>query len=65
VSKEGCALIEKKLQKFKAEARSIAHREAAPADRVYQLNIQYFPQALPLNGLGASAALAAHGEDGK
>lgn len=47
VSKAGCELIEKKLQKFKSEARSIAHREAVPADRVYQLNIQYFPQALP------------------
>lgn len=47
VSKAGCELIEKKLQKFKSEARSIAHREAAPADRVYQLNIQLFPQSLP------------------
>jgi uncharacterized protein (TIGR02147 family) len=50
VSKEGCELIEKKLQKFKSEARSIAHRESAPADRVYQLNIQYFPQSLPEGG---------------
>jgi uncharacterized protein (TIGR02147 family) len=47
VSQAGCALIEKKLQKFKSEVRSIAHREAAPADRVYQLNVQYFPQSLP------------------
>lgn len=59
ISKEGCELIEKKLQKFKSEARSIAHREAAPADRVYQLNIQYFPQALPVN------AAVATGEAGK
>ncbi len=47
VSREAVALIERKLRKFKAEARAIAHRETAPADRVYQLNIQYFPQALP------------------
>jgi uncharacterized protein (TIGR02147 family) len=51
VSKAGCELIEKKLQKFKSEARSIAHREAAPADRVYQLNIQFFPQSLPETAL--------------
>lgn len=47
VSREAGALIERKLQKFKSEVRAIAHRETAPADRVYQLNIQYFPQALP------------------
>jgi uncharacterized protein (TIGR02147 family) len=47
VSKRGLGLIERKLQRFKSEARSIAHREAEPADRVYQLNIQFFPQALP------------------
>jgi uncharacterized protein (TIGR02147 family) len=45
ISKKGCELIEKKLQKFKSEVRSIAHRETDPADRVYQLNIQYFPQS--------------------
>lgn len=47
VSREAGALIERKLQKFKSEVRAIAHRETSPADRVYQLNIQYFPQALP------------------
>jgi uncharacterized protein (TIGR02147 family) len=47
VSERGLGLIERKLQRFKSEARSIAHREAEPADRVYQLNIQFFPQALP------------------
>jgi len=47
ISKAGSALIEKKLQKFKSEVRSIAHREAASPDRVYQLNIQFFPQSLP------------------
>lgn len=47
VSKEGSALIAKKLQKFKSEVAAIAHREEAPADRVYQLNIQYYPQSNP------------------
>ena len=45
VSKHGFRLIEQKLQKFKSEVRAIAHRETEPADRVYQLNIQYFPQS--------------------
>jgi uncharacterized protein (TIGR02147 family) len=45
ISGDAYRLIEKKLQKFKAEVRAIAHREDVPADRVYQLNIQYFPQS--------------------
>ncbi len=47
VSRNAGELIERKLQKFKAEARAIAHRETEPADRVYQLNIQFFPQSIP------------------
>lgn len=47
VSRKGLERIERKLQQFKSEARAIAHREEDPADRVYQLNIQLFPQALP------------------
>lgn len=47
ISGRGLALIEQKLQKFKSQVRSIAHRESEPADRVYQLNIQLFPQFLP------------------
>jgi uncharacterized protein (TIGR02147 family) len=47
VSAQGLAQIEKKLQKFKAEVRAIAHREPDPADRVIQLNIQMFPQSVP------------------
>lgn len=45
ISKDAGALISKKLQKFKSEVSAIAHRDQAPADRVYQLNIQYFPQS--------------------
>jgi len=47
VSARGLAQIEKRLQKFKSEARAIAHRESEPADRVVQLNIQMFPQSVP------------------
>jgi uncharacterized protein (TIGR02147 family) len=45
ISKNACMLIEKKLQKFKSEVRAIAHKETDPADRIYQLNVQYFPQS--------------------
>lgn len=45
VSREASRLISKKIQKFKSEVSAIAHREEAPADRVYQLNIQYYPQS--------------------
>jgi uncharacterized protein (TIGR02147 family) len=45
ISQSACLLIEKKLQKFKSEVRAIAHKETDPADRIYQLNIQYFPQS--------------------
>lgn len=37
--------IEKKLQKFLSEVRSLAHKDERPADRLCQLNIQLFPQA--------------------
>lgn len=37
--------IEKKLQKFLSEVRSLAHKDEKPADRLCQLNIQLFPQA--------------------
>ena len=45
VSAAACAHIEKKLQKFKAEVRAIAHKDDLPADRVYHLNLHYFPQS--------------------
>jgi uncharacterized protein (TIGR02147 family) len=37
--------IEKKIQKFKAEVRSMVHKDTEPPDRVYQLNLQFFPQS--------------------
>jgi hypothetical protein len=33
------------LQKFKAEVRSIAHKDEHPPDRVYQLGIMLFPNS--------------------
>lgn len=56
VSADGFLKIEKELQKFKSRVRAIAHKELVPADRVYQLNIQYFPQSnLELAGQGRYA----------
>jgi uncharacterized protein (TIGR02147 family) len=37
--------IMKRLQKFKSEVRAIAHKDSLSADRIYQLNIQYYPQS--------------------
>jgi uncharacterized protein (TIGR02147 family) len=45
ISKKGYLAIEARLQKFKNEIRAIARHDAVPADRVYQLNIQLFPQS--------------------
>jgi uncharacterized protein (TIGR02147 family) len=45
ISGHASRIIEKKLQKFKSEARAIAHKDDLPADRVYQLNLQYFPHS--------------------
>jgi len=45
ISDKGYKLIEKKLQKFKSELRSIVHKESEPSQNVYQINIQYFPQS--------------------
>lgn len=41
--------IEKKLQKFKSEVRSMVHKDRAPTDRVYALNIQCLPQTAKVN----------------
>lgn len=37
--------IERKLQKFLSEVRSLVHKDEQPADQLCQLNIQLFPQA--------------------
>lgn len=38
--------IEKKMQKFLSEVRSLVHKDEKPADRICQLNVQLFPQAV-------------------
>ncbi len=43
ISETGYKRLEKKLQQFKAEIRSMVHKDEHPADRVYQFNIQLFP----------------------
>ena len=37
--------IEKKLQKFLSEVRSLVHKAERPADQLCQMNVQLFPQA--------------------
>jgi uncharacterized protein (TIGR02147 family) len=45
VSSDIYVKIEKKLQKFLSEVRSLVHKDENPADRLCQLNVQLFPQA--------------------
>lgn len=43
ISKEGYELLTKRLLRIKSEIRSLVHKDEKPADRVYQVNIQLFP----------------------
>ncbi len=43
ISKEGYDRLKKRLAKFKSEIRSLVHKDENQADRVYQMNIQLFP----------------------
>jgi uncharacterized protein (TIGR02147 family) len=45
VSSDIYGKIEKKLDKFLSEVRSLVHKDEKPADRICQLNVQFFPQA--------------------
>ena len=45
VSDTGYKAIERRLQKFKADVRVLVNNDNKPADRVYQLNMQLFPQS--------------------
>lgn len=45
VSQEGYRRIQEKLKKFRAEIRSIVHKDEQRADRVYQLNVALFPNS--------------------
>ncbi len=44
ISEEGYKRLEKHLQKFCSEVRSIVHKDEKKPDRVYQLDILLFPQ---------------------
>ena len=43
VSSEGYKRIERKIDKFRAEIRSLVHKDTAVSDCVYQMSIQLFP----------------------
>lgn len=45
ISETAYKRIEKYLDKFRAEVRSVAHKDEEKADRVYQLNMELFPLA--------------------
>lgn len=43
ISNEGFGRIQKRLEKFRSEVRSLIVKDEKPAQKVYQLNIQLFP----------------------
>lgn len=45
ISENGLQLIEKKIQKFRSEIRSLVHKDKNKADKVYQLDILMFPNS--------------------
>ena len=45
-----CAMLsklEKKVENFRSEVRSMIHKDEKPAEQIYQINVQYFPQSKP------------------
>jgi uncharacterized protein (TIGR02147 family) len=44
ISEAGYKRLEKRLEKFSAEIRTIVHKDESPADKVYQLAVALFPQ---------------------
>jgi len=62
ISEEGLKKIQARLQKFREEIRALVHNDVEPADRVYQLDIQLFPNSrLPAD----KAAQASGGRNAK
>jgi uncharacterized protein (TIGR02147 family) len=45
VSEDTRAKIKKKLDKFLTEVRSLVKNDESPAERIWQLNVQFFPQS--------------------
>jgi uncharacterized protein (TIGR02147 family) len=46
-SAEAQEAILRALRRFQSEVRAIAHKDVAPADRAWQLNVQLFPLTQP------------------
>lgn len=44
ISEQGYKRLEKRMEKFSAEIRTIVHKDESQADKVYQLAIALFPQ---------------------
>jgi uncharacterized protein (TIGR02147 family) len=45
ISPQGLKRLEKKIHRFRAEVRSLVHKDEKPADRVFQLAIMLFPNS--------------------
>ena len=45
ISSEGLKRLEKKIHQFRGEVRSLVHKDAQPAERVFQLDIMLFPNS--------------------
>jgi uncharacterized protein (TIGR02147 family) len=45
ISPEGLKRLEKKIHQFRAEVRSLVHKDEKPADRVFQLAVMLFPNS--------------------
>jgi uncharacterized protein (TIGR02147 family) len=45
ISDAGYKRIEKRIQKFRSEIRSLVHKDNEPAKNVYQLNVSFFPNS--------------------
>ncbi len=45
ISEKGYRRIVKRLNQFLAEVSSIVHKDQDPADRVYQIDVQLFPNS--------------------
>lgn len=45
ISPEGFRRLEKKINQFRAEVRSLVHKDAKQAERVFQLDIMLFPNS--------------------
>ncbi|MBN1601657.1 MAG: TIGR02147 family protein [Chitinispirillaceae bacterium] len=46
ISENGLRELQQRLRLFREEVRAIVHNDTAPADRVYQLDIQLFPNSI-------------------